>query len=95
MAPPPPAEECDGCNDPGFNGIGPVITIKATCSLSERFALYAELRQSVLFGENVDKSGGHSSTTDTIGAMTKIGAGVQANFNFSAIEAFVPALGPT
>ena len=49
----------------------------------------------VLFGENVDKSGGHSSTTDTIGAMTKIGAGVQANFNFSAIEAFVPALGPT
>lgn len=74
-----------------FDGWGPTIEIEATRALSERFGLYAELRQSILFGEGVDKSGGQSSTTDTTGAVTEIGAGVQANFNLGAIEAFVRA----
>lgn len=76
-----------------FDGWGPTIEIEATRAITEQFALYAELRQSILFGEGESKATGQntSSTSDTIGAVTEIGAGLQANFTLGAVDAYVRA----
>jgi hypothetical protein len=75
-----------------FNGIGPVIAIEATRSLSERFALYATLRQALLFGEEDYFDGADTFTTDTLASVTEIGAGFQMNFGVGGVtDAYVRA----
>lgn len=76
-----------------FDGWGPVIEIAAERSLTEQFSLYAELRQSILFGES-DTTGqrGPNQSSDTIAAITEIGAGLQFNFAMGPVQnAFVRA----
>lgn len=62
--------------DSDFDGWGPVLAIEATRALSERFGLYATLRQALLFGESEFYDGTGTYDTDTLASVTEIGAGV-------------------
>ena len=70
-----------------FDGIGPVFGIEATRTVAERFDIYGNIRQSLLFGE--DNYNGF--TTDTLLAITEIGAGVQYNFALATVDAWLRA----
>ena len=71
-----------------FDGWGPVIEIEAERSITERFGLYAELRQALLFGEQESSNG----TSDTLSSVTEIGVGVQVNFAAGPVQnAFIRA----
>lgn len=75
-----------------FDGIGPVIAIGASVSLTEHIGLYATLRQSLLFGEDVFEDGlGGRFPTDTLTGITEIGVGAQCNFGLGGIDAFLRA----
>jgi hypothetical protein len=65
-----------------FEGIGPVIALEATRSLSEQFAIYVTLRQSLLFGEDTY----NGFDTDTLASITEIGAGLEYRFGMGMLQ---------
>lgn len=80
-----------------FEGWGPVVKIEGTRALNEQFGIYAELSQSILFGEldereRFDGEGGQDFDfdSDTLAAITEIGAGIEYKFGLGPVSnAFV------
>lgn len=70
-----------------FDGVGPVFGLDVTRDINDGFSIYANFRQSLLFGES-DYNG---FKTDTLASVTELGAGVQWNFDLGKNDAFVRA----
>jgi len=84
-----------------FDGWGPTIQIRARRTLTDRVALYADLQQSLLFGETddtLDRTEINNETgdefdvpdedrsSDTMAAVTEIRGGVEFLWGFNAIQ---------
>lgn len=69
-------------NDTEFDGVGPVFNIEATRAVHPNVNLYANIRQSLLFGES-DYIG---FKTDTLASVTEIGGGLEWKFDLGSFS---------
>jgi len=80
-----------------FDGWGPTIQVRARRTLTDRIALYADLQQSILFGEMEWKdtetyrgdgveTNEWKSESDTLAAITEIRGGIEFLWGWNAIQ---------